>query len=476
MSTNSFFIDLHGCAKNQVDAELINGILQALGWKRVETPCEATLIIINSCGFIEEAKKESIASIMEMHSQAPHAKIILAGCLAERYAIPFATEVPEIDAVFGNGDLSSLPHLINLLFLDSKNGQVHKNTNIIFNKKPILKPAQQGLSCGARPEFFNFRSSTYIKITEGCNNFCSFCAIPLIRGSLRSRPINDIIEEISSFLDRGVYEFNLVGQDLGVFGREGESSTNDTPSPLSILLKKIKKLKGRFVVRLLYIHPDHFPLDILPIMASDARFLPYFDNSFQSGSDNIIKKMNRCGNANSYLNLLSKIREAFKKSQYKTAFIRTTFLVGFPEENEEDFLQTKNFLKEAKCLWSGVFKYSKEEDTPSFSMKENIKEKIKKKRECILQEEQRRITQDILKTFIGRTELILIEEIIEGEGLAIGRAWFDAPEVDGSVVIKYKDDDVSIDGNKMQEGELFWCKIEAAGDVDLIGSVVGVSE
>ena len=156
----------------------------------------------------------------------------------------------------------------------------------------------------------------------------------------------------------------------------------------------------------------------------------------------------------------------------------TTFLVGFPGEAEEDFLQTKSFLKKAKCLWSGVFRYSKEEDTPSFSMKGHIKEKIKSRREFILQEEQRSITENILKTFVGKVELILIEEVIEGERerLAIGRAWFDAPEVDGSVVIRYNDDDVSIDGNKMQEGELFWSRIEEVSGVDLIGSVVGESK
>lgn len=478
MSTNNFYIDLHGCAKNQVDAELINGILQGLNWKRVEIPDEADLIIINSCGFIEDAKKESIASIMKLRYQAPHAKIILAGCLAERYAIPFASDVPEIDAVFGNGDLFKLPVLLNLLFSDSTDNRRDKNVGMILSERPILKPEQRGLSCGTRPELFNFRSSTYIKITEGCDNRCSFCAIPLIRGHLRSRSVNDIIGEISSFLDRGVYEFNLVGQDLGVFGKECMSSDEYAPSPLSVLLKKIKELEGRFVVRLLYIHPDHFPLDILPIMASDPRFLPYFDIPFQSGSDNIIKKMNRCGRAVSYLSLIARIKNAFKDTQYRTAFIRTTFLVGFPGEAEEDFLQTKSFLKKARCLWSGVFRYSKEEDTPSFSMKGHIKEKIKSRREFILQEEQRSITENILKTFVGKVELILIEEVIEGERerLAIGRAWFDAPEVDGSVVIRYNDDDVSIDGNKMQEGELFWSRIEEVSGVDLIGSVVGESK
>lgn len=373
MLTKSFFIDLHGCAKNQVDAEIIYGLLYELGWRWVDEPSDAQLIIINSCGFIEDAKKESINSIIELRNRCPDAKIILAGCLAERYADIFASEMQELDGVFGNGNLFALPSLLNSIFDGDRS--LHK-------KAPLIKPPQFGISCGERPRLFNFRSVAYIKITEGCNNNCTFCAIPLIRGCLRSRPIEQIIAEIKVLIEKGVYEFNLVGQDLGVYGMEesevGLNDNSNEPSPLSLLLKAIKKLAGRFVIRLLYIHPDHFPLDILPIMTSDARFLPYFDIPFQSGSDKIIKKMNRKGSYDAYLKLVAKIKEAFSASFYCMAVIRTTFLVGFPGESDEDFAKTHQFLKELKCLWSGVFTYSKEEDTKAFSMTGQIKEKIKK--------------------------------------------------------------------------------------------------
>lgn len=472
MLTKSFFIDLHGCSKNQVDAEIINGIMLSLGWTRLEEAENADLIIINSCGFIESAKKESINSIIDIRHSCPNAKIILAGCLAERYAEEFATSMEELDGVFGNGDLSKLPHLLSLLYPNADSAVSKNIPNLKFlPKRPIVKPEQIGISCGVRPSFFNFKGSAYIKITEGCNNKCSFCAIPIIRGNLRSREIDKIIKEIEEFIRRGIYEFNLVGQDLGVFGMTDYEKLN--PTPLSILLKEISKLEGNFVIRLLYIHPDHFPLDILPIMASDERFLPYFDIPFQSGANSIIQKMNRKGSFEAYLTLVSNIRSAFVNTKYQMPVIRTTFLVGFPGESEEDFEETKKFLNQLKCLWSGVFTYSKEEDTKAFLMKNQIKEKIKKKRMEILQEEQSKITSNLLEFFIGKVMLVLIEELIENEeGIAIGRAWFQAPDVDGAVVVNFNNEERSIDGKSIQEGVLVKVRIIKVLAFDLEGVVV----
>ncbi|MGP1415193.1 MAG: 30S ribosomal protein S12 methylthiotransferase RimO [Treponema sp.] len=472
MLTKTFFIDLHGCSKNQVDAEIINGIMLSLGWTRAEEARLADLIIINSCGFIEDAKRESINSIIEFKTSFPSAKIILAGCLAERYPKEFSENMEELDGVFGNGDLSKLPDLIAFLYpQDNVFKQNSVNYKRISLKKPLIKPEQIGISCGKRPEFFNFKASAYIKITEGCNNCCSFCAIPIIRGNLRSREVSEIVSEIKEFIGRGIYEFNLVGQDLGVFGMTDYVEMPLTP--LSVLLSEISKLEGNFVIRLLYIHPDHFPLDILPVMAKDERFLPYFDIPFQSGSDSIIKKMNRKGSFEKYLTLVSKIREAFTDTKYSFPIIRTTFLVGFPGETEEDFEMTKKLLLELKCLWSGVFAYSKEEDTPSFIMKNHIKERIKKRRVEILQEQQSNITTKLLEVFVGKTFYVLIEELIENEkGLAIGRAWFQAPEVDGAIVVNFNDDDVAIDGKLIEEGALVKVKLTKVLGFDLEGVVV----
>ena len=337
-------MDLHGCAKNQVDAEIIIGIMENLSWKDTSDPDEADLIIVNSCGFINSAKEESLNAVLQAKAAHPKAKILLAGCLAERYAEVLKNDLPEADGIFGNGNLSLLPQLINSMF--PQDSLAEKNS------KKILIPPQIGICGGERPKILNFPRSAYIKITEGCDNFCSFCAIPIIRGRLRSRPIKDICDEIKTFLQKGFYEFNLIGQDLAAYqtGKDDfkeEELHGGNSSGLALLLKNISTISGNFKIRLLYIHPDHFPPDILPIMTADKRFLPYFDIPFQSGSEKIIRAMNRNGSAEVYLDIVKNIRDAFEKakSPYGEPQIRTTFLTGFPGETDEDFKETLNFLK-----------------------------------------------------------------------------------------------------------------------------------
>lgn len=475
MLTKKFFIDLHGCAKNQVDAELIIGIMENLGWQYSDIPKEASLIIVNSCGFIESAKKESINAVINAKATYPKAKILLAGCLAERYADVLKTDLPEADAIFGNGDLLRLPEVIQTLFEKKK-----------FTKN-VLTPPQKGVCDGCRPKVLNFPRSTYIKITEGCDNFCSFCAIPIIRGRLRSRPISVITAEIEEFVKKGFYEFNLIGQDLAAYqtGKEDvkavSSSENMLKSKLSglaLLLKSISSIKGDFKVRLLYIHPDHFPQDILPIMTADDRFLPYFDIPFQSGSEKIIKLMNRKGSPEIYLNIANSIRNAFQnaKSKYIEPAIRTTFLIGFPGETDEDFNKTIDFLKEVKTLWSGGFVYSREEDTAAYSFKNRVPKKIATARLEKIQQVQTEITIQRLETFIGKTLEILVEEIIPNDetGLALGRAWFQAPEVDGAIVLSFTDDKKDIDGGSIKAGSIVMAKILGRTGFDLNAVVINI--
>lgn len=454
--TRTFFIDLHGCAKNQVDAEIINGLLIKDGWKKSDVPDNADLIIINSCGFIEPAKEEAVNAVLSMKEEYPAAKILLAGCLAERYGEVLKDSLPEADGIFGNGDLFKVNLIADSLFK---------------GKTEVLISPQEGVCCGARPEVFNFPRSVYIKITEGCDNMCSFCAIPLIRGRLRSRPVKEIIEEFRELIERGFYEFNLIGQDLAAFEC---LEKNKNESGLAFLLKEISKLKGDFVIRLLYIHPDHFPQDILPVMTGDTRFLPYFDIPFQSGAERIIKAMNRKGSAEKYLALTANIRRAFKEagSPYKTVAFRTTFLTGFPGETDEDFLQTKNFLKDVKSLWSGAFIYSKEEDTKAAAMKPQVVKRVKKQRLEILQNEQKPVTEEVLQNFCGERVRVLIEEIIpkaenELRFLAIGRTWFQAPEVDGAAVMSFTETDRDIDGNIIKPGSVVNARILSVSGVDV---------
>lgn len=481
----SFFIDQHGCAKNQVDGELIISRLNNLGLTQLFDAAGADLIIINSCGFIESAKKESIDALLFARRQYPKAKILLTGCLAERYAGILKDSMPEADGIFGNGDLSKIDEVIRTMQSGAR---------------PVFVPPQKGVCCGERRTLLSFRGSAFVKITEGCSNHCSFCAIPLIRGELRSRKAFDIVAEIKELVQSGIREINLIGQDLAAYGtgegddvfgtgtfalpkidENGVNCGTQTESALSLLLKNISELDGNFILRLLYIHPDHFNRDILDAIKADRRILHYFDIPFQSGSTNIIRAMNRRGSFAEYVRLVQDIRRALPD-----AVIRTTFLTGFPGETDEDALETQKFLREIQSAWSGCFPYSREEDTPAYDMKKRVAAKTAKARADALIAVQADITGQHLASHIGKEYDILIEEIIDiGDGdsaetyedncgLAIGRAWFQAPDVDGSVVVRYDRDDTEQNA-AMKAGRFVRVKIEAAGEVDLNGAFIGDS-
>lgn len=437
-----FFLDEHGCAKNQVDAEIIISRLSDCNFVQTHDATRADIIIINSCGFIESAKKESINAVLAAKKKYPAAKILLTGCLAERYAHVFKESLPEADGIFGNGDLTKIDDVVRAL----KNGF-----------RPIVTPKQEGICCGNRKTLLSFPGSAYVKITEGCSNHCTFCAIPLIRGEVRSRAASDILAEIQQLVMRGVYEINLIGQDVAAYGtgqndnvfgtgtfplphidEHGVNCGTDAPSALSLLLRKIDKLAGDFVVRLLYIHPDHFNRDILPVMHGSRHLLPYFDIPFQSGDDALIQAMNRRGSAKEYARLVADIRAVLPKSA-----IRTTFLTGFPGETEENAENTRAFLKTIQSDWSGCFPYSREENTGAYALKNRVPKKVAVERAQILERMQEQITRERLLARCGKSYDVLIEEVIADEGLAIGRAFFQAPDVDGNVVVRYnmqKDD------------------------------------
>lgn len=450
-----FYIDQHGCAKNQTDGELITGFLISAGFEFTETIENADIILINSCGFIESAKKESINAIYNIKQAFPKAKIVLTGCLAERYAKDLRESMPELDGIFGNGDLSKIAEY--LAPLKDSTDSKKKSARLDYET-----PAQAGICCGERPYIFNFTGSAYVKITEGCSNYCSFCAIPIIRGPARSRPLQSIIKEIKELIKNGVYEINLIGQDLAAytFGKTAAS-----PSNLKDLLTAISDLKGNFIVRTLYIHPDHFDTDILEVFKNDSRFVPYFDIPFQSGDDEIIHAMNRKGTAKKYIALVKKIKKLLPD-----AVLRTTFLTGFPGETEQAAENTRIFLQEIKPLWSGCFSFSREEDTPAWSMKNRVPKKLANQRAKELIKLQQELTKAMLEKYVSKELDIIIEEVISGEedseGLAIGRAWFEAPEVDGAVVVRF-DTDNEKEKQAMQAGNVVKARILAVTGIDL---------
>lgn len=469
MNSTKFFIDQHGCAKNQTDGELICNYLNQEGFELTQEPEQADFIIVNSCGFIESAKKESIEAVYNIKNNYPNAKIILAGCLAQRYAELFTESMPELDGIFGNGDVSKIAEFM-------KKVQAGKRETSVY--------PQTGICAGDRSYLFNFKGSAFVKITEGCSNHCSFCAIPLIRGEVRSRPVADIIKEVKILVEKGVYEINLIGQDLAAYGTGEEDSAIKKEvegfgvSALAYLLSKISEIDGEFIVRPLYIHPDHFNLDILSVMKKDSRFVPYFDIPFQSGDDSIIKAMNRKGSGEVYTNLIKNIRKEFPQ-----AVIRTTFLTGFPGETDAAAENTQAFLKQINPNWSGCFPYSREEDTPAYSFKNKVPAKTAKKRAETLEEIQSRLTDEHLKNYIGNEYDVLIEEIIQlgeqaedkSEGLAIGRAWFQAPEVDGCVVVRYEAD-LPAEKEAVIPGNVVRVKILAATGVDLDSRYISLTK
>ncbi|MCR5725189.1 MAG: 30S ribosomal protein S12 methylthiotransferase RimO [Treponema sp.] len=481
----TFFLDQHGCAKNQVDGELMIAHLAKLGYTQVFDALKADLIIVNSCGFIESAKTESLNAVLSARKQYPHAKILLAGCLAERYAEDLGENLPEADGIFGNGDLAELYRVVEPL---------------MQGKRVVLKPAQKGVCGGERNLLLSFAGAAYVKITEGCNNRCAFCAIPIIRGELRSRPASEIISEIKTLISQGVYEINLIGQDLAAYGTGREdnvfgtgrtllpagtpgsvglsadsTSAESSESGLATLLKQISALEGTFRLRLLYIHPDHFNADILPVIKADSRFLPYFDIPFQSGDDGIIRAMHRTGNAKAYRAVIEKIRAVFPE-----AAIRTTFLAGFPGESEEAAAHSMDFLCAITPDWSGCFPYSKEDDTPAAKLKNQVPKKVKEARASALVEKQAEITRERLAKRCGKEYDVLVEEVLAessenpDDGLAIGRAWFQAPEVDGSVVIRYDRSDKAA-CEAVRTGRLVRVHVDSSGDVDLNGNYTGDS-
>ena len=437
ISNRRYFIDPFGCVKNQVDAENMMSLLNKAGYENTTDAETADLIIVNSCGFIESAKQESINAVLEWRKHYPEKKILLAGCLAQRYAKDLPEILTEADAFMGVEDITQI---------------VKKSAGLL--KQPDIGSVSE-ISSGERP-LLSLPGSAYVKISEGCSNCCSYCAIPLIRGSLVCRTIPDITEECRMLLKRGIAELNIIGQDIGAF-----CSEEDGGSGLPELLNAISALEGDFWVRLLYIHPDHFPLKILDVLERDKRFLPYFDIPFQHSSSKILTAMNRKNSAQANLALLETIR-----SRLPNAVIRSTFMLGFPGETEEDFAELLDFQQKANLDWLGCFVYSREEGTSAYSMKGRVPAKIAEARKQKIEEKQLVITEKNMKRFVGSaSEPVLIEEqftedtAADTEKLWLGRVYCQAPDIDGSTVIISTED--------LQIGKFAKCKIVARRGFDL---------
>jgi ribosomal protein S12 methylthiotransferase len=442
-----YFLDPFGCVKNQVDAETMMAHLDGSGWAAADDPGAADLIIVNSCGFIESAKQESINAVIGWRKRYPEKKILLAGCLSQRYAAELAEALPEADVLFGNADLAGVSA--------AAAGVLGRGPEAAGKTGPAAALANPG----QRP-LLSPPGSAYVKISEGCNNRCAFCAIPLIRGPQACRPMTEILAECRELLRRGIRELNLIGQDTGSYRAPDAAAGGKNTLP--DLLEALSTLEGHFWVRILYIHPDNFPPAILDTMARDRRFVPYFDIPFQHGSAKILAAMNRRGNAETYLRLLETIRQ-----RLPAAVIRSTFMTGFPGETEADFAALLDFQKQARLDWLGCFTWSREEDTPAHAMKNRVAKKTAEERKRLIEEQQVPMTEKNLERFTGQDLDALVEEKIEGEeGLYLGRIYGQAPEVDGAAVIH------SGEGRPLKPGTFVKCKVFAQAGFDLQARVL----
>lgn len=434
------YLENLGCAKNQVDAETMLKLLNEDGYVRTEEPTEADVILVNTCGFIEPAREESIDSFFTLHQANPNAKILLTGCMAERYAQELSQELTEAAAIFGNRDLSKIREVV---------AQAVSGERIVATY--IYPPTEQ--ESYERNELLNYPGSAYLKISEGCNHRCSYCAIPLIRGDLRSRPMDMILQDAQSRLDEGVYELNLIAQDLSSYGTD----IGDGSSQFMDLLRNLVALPGDFCLRLLYIHPDAFPPELPQFIVENPKVLPYFDIPFQHACTKVLRSMGRTGTKESYLALIASIRETIP-----TAVIRSTILLGYPGEDDQAYEQLLDFIKKAQLDWMGSFLYSKEEGTKAYALRNDEDHEKAHKVAAAFQKKLEKVQLDIthkrLEQFVGKEYDVLIEEKIEQEDLAIGRIYAQAPEVDGLTVVMGKD---------LVPGTVLRCGIRAVKGIDL---------
>ncbi len=430
-----------GCSKNQVDAEIMLALIQENGFELCADAEQCDVVIINTCGFIEDAKKESIETILEFCQMKAEGKIkvvVVTGCLAERYQQEVALEIPEADVVLGIGCNGEIVKAIK---------QALAGERVVSFADKALMPLS-GNRVLANAPFF-----AYVKLADGCNNRCAFCAIPLIRGDFRSRPMEDVLDEVKRLAAQGVKEVNVVAQDTTRYG-------DDLYGRLVLpeLLREICKIDGIRWVRILYCYPDRITDELLEVMAQEEKIVKYVDVPIQHANGEVLRAMNRKGNAESLKALLQKIRD-----KVPGVVLRTTMIVGFPGETEEQFEELCNFIHEVKFERLGCFTYSREEDTPAAEMADQIDPEVMQRRAEVLMTEQLSIAEEINKTFVGKTFTVMVEDMDEESGLYYGRSYMDAPDIDTKVYFSSEED--------LCPGDFVEVVVENFIEYDLVGRI-----
>lgn len=426
-----------GCPKNQVDGEALLAKLAAAGYQIVNEIENSDVMIVNTCGFIEDAKREAIDTILEV-AQYKEAGVISAlvvtGCLAERYQDEILKEMPEVDAVIGIGANADIVKVCDKALCGIQTSNYPNKCYLPIDDERLL----------STPSHW-----AYLKIAEGCDNRCSYCAIPGIRGKFRSRKIESVVDEAKSLVNRGVKEIILVAQDTTKYGQDlyGEYS-------LDKLLKELVKIDGLEWIRLFYCYPQRITDSLIEVIANEEKVCNYIDIPLQHSDTAVLKNMNRVGDGNDYRVLLDKMRKAIPDLA-----LRTTFMVGFPGETDEQFENLCNFVKDMKFDKMGCFTFSPEEDTPAFDMDNQIDEDVKKRRQEVLMNAQYSITEASNKSRVGNVYKVIIDSFADGK--YIGRSYMDSPEIDSGIIFT--------SNKKLNIGDFVNVKITDFDGYDLIG-------
>lgn len=431
-----------GCPKNQVDAEIMLARLKEDGFKIVNDSYDADLIIVNTCGFIESAKAESIENILDMVSikeENPDLKVLVTGCLSERYQNDIFEEIPEVDSVIGIGANADICEICHRILDGEKVSEFPPKENLKIEGDRIL----------TTPPY-----TAYIKIAEGCSNHCTYCAIPKIRGPFRSRPSESILEEAKELAFKGVKELVVVAQDTTRYGEDLYGKNALVP-----LLKAISKVDGIEWIRLLYLYPERIDDALIDEIANNDKIVKYMDIPLQHCNERVLKRMNRHGNRESLTALINKIRE-----RIEGVTIRTTFIAGFPGETEEEFNELCEFVEEMRFERMGCFAYSEEEGTPAAKLDGMLEPEIREDRANIINERQNAILDELNDNLIGERFEVIVEGYDSYNDAYFGRTTMDAPEIDMQIFFTSNE--------YLDEGSIEVVEVINVVDGELIGELV----
>ncbi|HZY59908.1 MAG TPA: 30S ribosomal protein S12 methylthiotransferase RimO [Candidatus Binataceae bacterium] len=436
-----------GCPKNLVDSEMMMGALTRAGFEIAMAPEDAQVLVVNTCAFIEAAKKESIDAILqaaEVKKRAAGRRLVVAGCLSQRYSEQLRELLPEVDVFVGTGNFLDLPDLLRAT-------QPPEQRPVPYPGAAHLLPAADAPRV-TTTSFF----STYLKVSEGCNHKCAFCIIPRIRGPHESRPSGAIVEEAAALARRGVREFNLIAQDLTAYGRDLKP-----PTSLAQLLRELARVEGVTWIRLLYCYPNFVTDELLDTIAELPQVVKYIDMPLQHADDAILRAMRRERSGAALQRLLDKIR-----GRIPGVALRTSFIVGFPGETEAAFSRLMDFVRAQRFERVGVFTYSREENTAAYELPDQVPARVMRARRARLMEAQAQVSLEGNRGLIGREVEVLVESQGPGQGRLRGRIATQAPEIDGMVVLH----------GEAEPGEFVRARIEKAFTYDLHARVLDATE